>query len=125
MTIPLSLYEQMHANWFEPDHRLAIIFGMSTFDACYKKLPDGTYRQAFDNLDSTSEDCKRLIDCLEKFQIETKNVYDFSHNPTSRDVEYALSQISAKLRAGKKQRPMVRYLVIFLFAGHGLQLDGQ
>ena len=48
----------------------------------------------------------------------------YDSNPSRKEVEQGFAQISAKLRDGKKKTPMKRYLVIFLFAGHGLQKDG-
>ena len=57
MTVPLNLYEQMRSNWFEPDHKYAFIFGMSKFDAVWKKNPKGIYKQAFDDLDTVTDDC--------------------------------------------------------------------
>ena len=37
MTIPKTIQEQNRANWFEPDHKYAFVFGMSTFDVVWKK----------------------------------------------------------------------------------------
>ena len=57
MTTPLSLQEQMQKNYFEPDHRLAFIFGMSKFDAVYKRNKKGIFVQAFSDLDTVVADC--------------------------------------------------------------------
>ena len=60
MTIPLSIQDQMRFNWFEPNGKYALLFGMSNFDACWKKNKeiDNLYEQAYDNLDTVKEDCK-------------------------------------------------------------------
>ena len=57
----------MHNNWFEPTHRLAFIFGMSKFDAVWKRHKDGSFKQAFANLDTIKDDCMQLSECLEKY----------------------------------------------------------
>ena len=97
---------------------------MSKFDAVWRQKADGTYKQAFADLAAVPGDCQVLGQCLEKYQIKTKNVYNLSNNPTKGEVERGIAQLSARLRAGKKKRPMERYLIIFLFAGHGLQKEG-
>lgn len=124
MTVPLTLYEQMRRNWFEPNHRYAFMFGMSKFDAVYRKKSDGSYQQAFDDLETVDDDCKKLSECLTQYQIKTKNTYNLGDDPKKVVVEKALCQISAKIRNGKKKEPMDKFLIIFLFAGHGLQKDG-
>ena len=50
MTVPLTLLEQMQRNWFEPDQKIAVIFGMSKFDQVYKRTHAGEYVQAFEDL---------------------------------------------------------------------------
>ena len=110
----------MRNNWFEPDHRIAFIFGMTKFDSVYKRNHRNIFVQAFDDLETVTTDCGQFTNCLEKYGIQTKNVYNLCDNPTQRDVETAINQISKKLREGKKKVPMERYLIIFLFAGHGL-----
>ena len=113
----------MQKNWFEPDHRIAVIFGMSKFDAVYKRGKQG-FVQAFDDLETVSDDCDEFQEVLSKYGIKSKHLYNLDKNPTSRDVETAMKQIGKKLREGKHKVPMERYLVMFLFAGHGLQRDG-
>ena len=48
MTIPLSIQDQMRFNWFEPNGKYALLFGMSKFDACWKKNEKlDKYEQAY------------------------------------------------------------------------------
>ena len=71
------------------------------------------------------KDCKELLQCLSKYGFKKRNVFNLSKDPTRRDVEYSLIAISSMLRAGKKKKPLDKFLVIFLFAGHGLMVEGQ
>ena len=58
MTIPLSIQDQMRFNWFEPNGKYALLFGMSKFDACWKKNEKlDKYEQAYQDLDTVQEDC--------------------------------------------------------------------
>ena len=36
MTVPYSISEQMGHNWFQPKYRLAVLFGMSEYNAVSK-----------------------------------------------------------------------------------------
>ena len=115
----------MRRNWFEPNYKYAFLFGMSKFDCCWKKNKKlGGYEQAYPNLDTVENDCDELLQCIRKYGFKKRNVFNLSKNPTRRDVEYSLIAISTMLRAGKKKKPLDKYLVIFLFAGHGLMVEG-
>ena len=48
----------MRFNWFEPNGKYALLFGMSKFDACWKKNEKlDKYEQAYQDLDTVQEDC--------------------------------------------------------------------
>ena len=116
----------MRKNWFEPNYKYAFLFGMSVFDACWKKSKKlNGYEQAYPDLESVQDDCEQILQCLDKYGFKKRNVFNLSDNPTRRDVEYALNTITKMLRTGKKKKPLDKYLVIFLFAGHGLMVEGQ
>lgn len=66
MTVPLALDEQKHQNWFKPRHRIAVYFGMHTFDACWK-MKKGKLVQAMSDLPGARKDCADLKKCLEKY----------------------------------------------------------
>ena len=54
-----------------------------------------------------------------------KDIIDcYSKQVTAKEFENILASISKKLRDGKKKVPKKNYLVIFLFAGHGILKDG-
>ena len=71
MSIPYSLYEQMRHNWFEPDHKLALIFGVSKYDNVLKRAKEGSgkkrvlggFEQVFPDLPTVNSDCKLLKQC--------------------------------------------------------------
>ena len=99
---------------------------MSKFDECRKKnKKTGAYEQAYPDLDTVEKDCADLLKCLGKYGFRKRNVFDLSENPSRKDVEYNLIVITKMLRQGKKKKPLEKYLVIFLFAGHGLMVEGQ
>ena len=45
-------------------------------------------------------------------------------NPSPTQFGKAIDEISKKLREGKRAKPPVNYLVVILFAGHGVLKDG-
>ena len=114
----------MRNNWFEPDHKYAFLFGMSVFDEVWKLNKKDEYEQVYPNLDTIQRDCNFLLECLSKYGFTARNVYKLINNPSSRDVEHGMAHLAKMLRAGKKQTPLEKYLVIYLFAGHGIMCEG-
>ena len=57
MTVPFSFNEQMEHNWFQPKHRIAIIFGMSEFGAVVKVNKKGEVMPALNKLPTVKQDC--------------------------------------------------------------------
>ena len=53
-----------------------------------------------------------------------EDIYDFSNDPTDKDIDKCLSKISVRIRDGKKKQPVENFLVICLFAGHGVLKEG-
>ena len=76
------------------------------------------------NLPGAKKDCLALRACLEKYQIKESDVVWLGDNPTTTQLGNEIDKISKKLRLGKKARPPESYLVIILFAGHGILKDG-
>ena len=67
MTVPYTVSEQMDHNWFQPKHRVALIFGMSKFDAVWDDKKKGDPKQAFRDLETVDTDCDILKDGLKKY----------------------------------------------------------
>ena len=124
MTNPFTLEEQQNNNWFRPKHRVAIIFGMSKFDACWNRGRDGQLKQAFADLDTVKQDCKIFKECLLKYEFMEHEILDLSNDPDLKTVTKVIGDLSTKIRKGKRARPVENYLIIFLFAGHGILKDG-
>ena len=66
-----------------------------------------------------------------KKSMEKYNVYErkdleltLKINATSKDVNDVLHRLFKMIKDGKKAKPQKNYLVIFLFAGHGMIKDG-
>ena len=60
-----------------------------------------------------------------KYQIKGEDIIDHSNNPTSKDVEKSMNELTTRIKGGKKKMPHERYFVLFLFAGHGILKDGR
>lgn len=52
------------------------------------------------------------------------DIIDCTNNPTAKEVDKHMSALSKEMRKGKTASPVENYLVIFLFAGHGVLRDG-
>ena len=65
-----------------------------------------------------------MRECLKHYGLLDHNTFNLDQNPTQRQVQQTMLRIRERILQGKRQKPMVNYLVIFLFAGHGLLKDG-
>ena len=102
-----------------------MLFGISKFDACWKRDKTGALTQAYADIPSSKRDCIQLKRCLQKYEIMFEDIYDLSDDPTPEETETVLATISKKVREGKnKCIPIENYLIICLFAGHGVLKDG-
>ena len=90
MTKPYTLDEQQNHNWFRPKHRVAFIFGMSKFDACWTRGRDGQLKQAMDDLETVKQDCRLFKECLIKYEFMEHDIYDLSDNPDLKIVSKTL-----------------------------------
>ena len=96
---------------------------MSNFDQCWK-LKKGEYKPLFENLSAVKKDCAHMKQCLKKYEIMPEDIYEFDNDPTFVEVNNCIDKISRKIREGKKSQPVETFLVICLFAGHGILKDG-
>ena len=76
-------------------------------------------------LPGAARDCEIMKKCLEKYQIKEQDVVDLSNNPTADQTGRALDELSKRIRQGKQSEPPENYLVVLLFAGHGILRDGE
>ena len=97
---------------------------MSNFDACWDRDKKGDLKQAFGGLETVKHDCSIFKECLQKYEFMEHDIIDCSDNPTAKVVEKHLATLSTMIRKGKQANPVENYLVIFLFAGHGVLRDG-
>ena len=49
----------------------------------------------------------------------------YENEPTNKDVGEAFDTISNKLRSAKKLKQLEKYLLFFLFATHGVLMEGK
>ena len=125
MTKPYDLLEQETHNWFRPKHRKAVLFAQSKFDAvhCFDKKKM-EMRQFYPDLEYVKNDCELMKQGLKNFEILEKDIIDLSDNPDMKKTSNALDGLSKELRESKKMKPPEKFLVVFLFAGHGILRDG-
>ena len=97
---------------------------MSTFDAVCRFEQDGTLVQGIHDLHKIKQDCDAFKTCLKKYQIKNNDIVDLSDNPSSKEVSEKIAALYTKLKVGKKKDPFKRYFIMFLFAGHGVLIDG-
>ena len=60
---------------------------------------------------------------MKKYDIKERDVIDL-RDVHSKTVGNKLAELTKKLREGKKKTPIENYLIVFLFAGHGILKDG-
>ena len=133
MTRPLDVHEQKQVDWFKPRHKILITFGMSKFDECWKidikkktatKEQQGRFVQAMGNLPTVEDDINAFRGCLAKYRVQEWDELKLKLNPSRQDVEAVMKKLRAMIAEGQEARPPVNYLVIFLFAGHGMIKEG-
>ena len=127
MTTPLDVHEQMKQQWFVPTRTLLLLFSMTNFDAVLKKndKPDqGPDKPVFAELPAAETDCIDLKKCMEEFNIKDEHDVFILENVTEKVVLGTLTEIRNRLKQGRKEKPPTNYLVISLFAGHGILKDG-
>lgn len=119
------MVDQMRQDFFVPDHCIAVYFATSKFDEVQEVKSDGSVVQAYGDLTAAKPDCDTLRECLEKYGIRNPaDIYNLDNNPTLKEVTDVCKKIEIRLKAGKFMEPPENYLVIFLFAGHGILHDG-
>ena len=65
-----------------------------------------------------------MRECLKNFEIMEKDIIDLTDDPTMSETSKVFDAISKELREAKKLKPPEKYLIVFLFAGHGILRDG-
>lgn len=90
------------------------------FDKVVKKCKDGEYRPVFSDLKECVQDCIDLDRCLKKYQVEDENDIYRLNDPTMKELTKTLTDIALRIKRNKNEN----YLVILLFAGHGILKQG-
>ena len=92
---------------------------MTKYDSCVHSEK----RISLRDIDKARTDCENFKQCLHSFGI--RNIYDlYSTDPTVLKWNQTKKEIFEKLKAGNKAEPQVNYLIICMFAGHGILRDG-
>ena len=120
MVEPLKLFDQLKETYFKQTKTIAVYFATSKFDKVVKKCKNGTYKPVFDDLDTAKQDCIDLEQCLRKYQIEDEEDIYRINEPTMKEFQNTLNKITKRI----KSQPEEQFLVILLFAGHGILKQG-
>ena len=70
------------------------------------------------------DDIDHFRDCLKKFKVQEWEELKLSLNPKEDEVTKVIEKLKSMLEEGKSQTPPINYLVMFLFAGHGMIKEG-
>ena len=62
---------------------------------------------------------------LLQYDIESKNVYDITSNPSLKQVKQVFEKIEEKVAKGQVKQPTVNYLIISVFVGRGFIKNGR
>ena len=123
MVEPNSKHTQ--SEYFVPQKTLAVFFGSTTYDQVYEKKVtrdrEIVLQQCEDDLKEAKDDINVLKACLEKCGTEDFYILD---EPSSKEASDVFEQIHKRVKAGKVGPNRVNYLIIYLFAGHGINKDG-
>ena len=128
MVEPNSKFEQLLAEYFVPDETLAVFFGTTSYDAVWEEKKDKEgkliVKQAFEDINAAENDIKCLKECLYKYGVKSdKDIYNLNQ-PTDKDSKGVFRQLMNRVKAGSKGPKRRHYLIIYLFAGHGVLMDG-
>ena len=119
----------MRHTTFKPDRILAVLVGTSKFDAVLKKEKNekGMHEAYYDNLPDAKKDCDDLRECLKHYGLhqDEEDFYFLDDNPSSKQIDQTMKILTKRLKEGREQKPAINYIVIFLFAGHGLLKEGE
>ena len=132
MAKPLSVQEQIKQLWFIPHKTLLVLFSMTRFDAVLKTEGGGLGAgadatkpaAAYAPLPAAETDCDDLRACLAEYDItDEADIYRLA-DPTEMETRHVFEQLDLRLAHGRDSKPRVNYLVICLFAGHGVLKAG-
>ena len=121
MTKPYQYYEQLRIADFGPDKLIGLCFEGSNFEQVWKET-NGQVLPAMPNIPAAESDCKDWRETLAKFSIKyfgDNDEYNMK-NPTSKSI----LDVKKKLTKLFKENPDRKYVILALFASHGIVESG-
>lgn len=100
------------------------MFAQMEFDAV--EMDDektGEPRQAMANIGQAQKDCEDMKEFLLKFGVQEENI-NLLINPTEADTKKMYMSVLKRIMMGRKKSPQQDFLVVHVFAGHGVQEAG-
>ena len=80
---------------------------------------------ALPDIPQAKKDSENLHKCLRKYDIQKEeDVFILNDDPSEEKVRNVFFQMEERLSDGLQARPKINYLVLFLFAGHNVIVDG-
>ncbi len=96
-----------------------VLFGQTEFDSVEMLGPDGNPKPAMANIPQASKDCEDMKQFMLKFGALPENIF-LLDNPSEKETRALYMKILKKLVAGRKAVPVENFLVLHVFAGHGV-----
>ena len=62
---------------------------------------------------------------MKHYNLREEDTYDLSFDPSLKEVNDTMKEIRLRIHKGRDSVPKINYIIIFLFAGHGLLKEGE
>ena len=102
------------------DEVIVVYIGIDRYDAVWHLNKQAQVAQVMPNLDTSLDECDSFRKAIKMYSVKDENEY-FVLNPTSKDVQALEQKLVMKFITEKSKN----FLLIFVVASHGMNLDGQ
>ena len=123
MVEPYTKEEQVAKELFIPDRRLVIAIATSRYHKAHKRVDD-KIMQGVTDLSECRKDIEIVCSTLKRYNIKDmgrKDIYKLDKDPSWAEVIVARKDLSSRV----KNSPDLKFLLIFVVAGHGIMRDGR
>ena len=121
MSEPRTIYQQMQQDFFTADEMIVVYFAQKDYDAVYIQDPvTGEDRPFYSQIDTAQSDCLGLRKAVIKYRITENDKYYYLQNPSHKKFQTVYKEIEDTI----KKNPESNYVVLHLFACHGIHKKG-
>ena len=134
-----SLFDQTKISAFIPDEKIFFGVGVSNYDAVWKISKDQKDKyqaaQTFPDIPNAYKDVENMYNLLQAYDFDLRpntkggkedlnqTLFMFDNAPEKDVFSKGFMRLSKLVREGKKHKPPKKYLLMFLFAGHGMIVE--